>query len=301
MSRQFGRLERGLAVVVDAGNATAGPVAPSIFRALGCRVTELFCELDGHFPNHHPDPTVPENLEQLIRTVKHTGAEVGLAYDGDADRLGVVGPSGRIVWGDELMILFARDILASHPGAVIVSEVKCSQTLFDEVAARGGRPVMWKAGHALLKAKMRETGALLGGEMSGHLFFADRYFGYDDAIYASCRLLELLSRAELSQLLADLPSSVTTPEIRLPCPDELKFALAERVCRRLRGSHDITDIDGVRVRFAHGWGLVRASNTQPVLVLRFEATTQAKLDEYRTFVEGLVEEARRELRESDGK
>ena len=299
VSRQFGRLERELAVVVDAGNATAGPVAPSIFRALGCRVTELFCELDGHFPNHHPDPTVPENLEQLIRTVKHTGAEVGLAYDGDADRLGVVGPSGRIVWGDELMILFARDILASHPGAVIVSEVKCSQALFDEVAARGGRPVMWKAGHALLKAKMRETGALLGGEMSGHLFFADRYFGYDDAIYASCRLLELLSRAELSQLLADLPSSVTTPEIRLPCPDELKFALAERVCRRLRGSHDITDIDGVRVRFAHGWGLVRASNTQPVLVLRFEATTQAKLDEYRTFVEGLVEEARRELRESD--
>ena len=299
VSRQFGRLERELAVVVDAGNATAGPVAPSIFCALGCRVTELFCELDGHFPNHHPDPTVPENLEQLIRTVKHTGAEVGLAYDGDADRLGVVGPSGRIVWGDELMILFARDILASHPGAVIVSEVKCSQALFDEVAARGGRPVMWKAGHALLKAKMRETGALLGGEMSGHLFFADRYFGYDDAIYASCRLLELLSRAELSQLLADLPSSVTTPEIRLPCPDELKFALAERVCRCLRGSHDITDIDGVRVRFAHGWGLVRASNTQPVLVLRFEATTQAKLDEYRTFVEGLVEEARRELRESD--
>ena len=299
VSRQFGCLERGLAVVVDAGNATAGPVAPSIFRALGCRVTELFCELDGHFPNHHPDPTVPANLEQLLRTVKHTGAEVGLAYDGDADRLGVVAPSGRIVWGDELMILFARDILASHPGAVIVSEVKCSQTLFDEVAARGGRPVMWKAGHALLKAKMRETGALLGGEMSGHLFFADRYFGYDDAIYASCRLLELLSRAELSQLLADLPSSVTTPEIRLPCPDELKFALAERVCRRLRGSHDITDIDGVRVRFAHGWGLVRASNTQPVVVLRFEATTQAKLDEYRIFIEGLVEEARRELRESD--
>lgn len=295
VSRQFGRLEREVSVVADAGNATAGPVAPSILRALGCRVTELFCELDGRFPNHHPDPTVPENLEQLIRAVKETGAEVGLAYDGDADRLGVVGPTGRIVWGDELMILFSRDILASHPGAVIVSEVKCSQALFDEVADRGGRPIMWKAGHALLKAKMRETGALLGGEMSGHLFFADRYFGYDDAIYASCRMLELLSKSGLSQLLADLPSSVSTPEIRLACPDELKFALADRVCQRLRGSYDITDIDGVRVKFDHGWGLVRASNTQPVLVLRFEATTQDKLDEYRTFVEGVVEEARREL------
>ena len=295
LSRQFGRLEREVSVVVDAGNATAGPLVPPILRDLGCRVTELFCELDGHFPNHHPDPTVPENLAQLIGAVKEAGAEVGLAYDGDADRLGVVGPTGRIIWGDELLILFARDILASHPGAVIVSEVKCSQALFDEVAARGGRPVMWKAGHALLKAKMRQTGALLGGELSGHLFFADRYFGYDDAIYASCRLLELLSKSSLERLLAELPSRVNTPEIRLACPDELKFALAARVCQRLRASHTITDIDGVRVTFDHGWGLVRASNTQPVLVLRFEATTKAKLSEYRALVEGIVEEARHEL------
>ncbi len=299
VSRQFGRLEREISIVVDAGNATAGPVAPAIFRALGCRVTELFCELDGHFPNHHPDPTVPANLEQLIGAVKETGAEVGLAYDGDADRLGVVGPTGRVIWGDELMILFSRDILATHPGAVIVSEVKCSQALFDEVAARGGRPIMWKAGHALLRAKMHETGALLGGDLSGHLFFADRYLGYDDAIYASCRMLELLSKSDLRQLLAGLPSSVTTPEIRLTCPDELKFALAERVCQRLRGSYDITDIDGVRVKFDHGWGLVRASNTQPVLSLRFEATTWDKLNEYRAFIEGVVEEARQELAESE--
>lgn len=297
VSRQFGRLPREIAVVVDAGNSTAGPVAPPIFRALGCQVTELFCDLDGHFPNHHPDPTMPENLTHLIAQVKESGAEIGIAYDGDADRLGLVDRYGHIIWGDEMLVLFARDVLRQHPGAAIVSEVKCSQRLFDDIARKGGVPIMWKAGHSLLKAKMRETGALLGGEMSGHMFFADRYFGYDDAIYASCRVLEILAKTgrEISDLLADLPPSCTTPEIRVDCPDKLKFRIAEQVRDHFRGQYEIVDVDGVRVKFAEGWGLVRASNTQPVLVLRFEAQTPEKLAEYRALVEEVVEEVRRGL------
>jgi phosphomannomutase/phosphoglucomutase len=295
--KQFGRLERKINVVIDAGNSTAGPVAPRIFRELGCQVTELFCELDGRFPNHHPDPTVPENLQHLIAAVKQTGAEVGVAYDGDADRLGLVDRHGHIIWGDEMLVLFARDILQQSPGATVVSEVKCSQRLFDDIARHGGTPVMWKAGHSLLKAKMRETGALLGGEMSGHIFFADRYFGYDDAIYASCRVMEILAKnkKEVTELLADLPTSFTTPEIRVDCPDDIKFRLAEKVCERFRGKYDVVDIDGVRVKFPDGWGLVRASNTQPVLVLRFEATTQERLTEYQTVMESVVEEVKRSL------
>jgi len=272
-------------------------VAPPIFRSLGCQVTELFCDLDGRFPNHHPDPTIPENLTHLIAKVKETGAEVGIAYDGDADRLGLVDRHGHIIWGDEMLVLFARDILQRQPGAVIVSEVKCSQRLFDDIAQKGGTPIMWKAGHSLLKAKLRETGALLGGEMSGHMFFADRYFGYDDAIYASCRMLEILGKSgkELTDLLADLPPSCTTPEIRVDCPDELKFRIAEKVRDRFRGQYEIVDVDGVRVKFPEGWGLVRASNTQPVLVLRFEATTPEKLAEYRALMEGVVEEVKKSL------
>jgi phosphomannomutase/phosphoglucomutase len=297
VGRQFGRLPREVAVVVDAGNATAGPVAPPLLRALGCRTTELFCDLDGRFPNHHPDPTIPGNLAHLIARVKESGAELGVAYDGDADRLGVVDRHGRIIWGDEMLVLFARDVLRRHPGAAVVAEVKCSQRLFDDIAQKGGTPVMGKAGHSLLKAKMRETGALLGGEMSGHLFFADRYFGYDDAIYASCRLLEILAETgkEISDLLADLPPSYTTPEIRVDCPDERKFRIAEKVRDHFRGRYEIVDVDGVRVKFAQGWGLVRASNTQPVLVLRFEAQTAEKLAEYRALVEGVVEEVKRGL------
>jgi len=296
--KQFGRLERKINVVIDAGNSTAGPVAPRIFRELGCQVTELFCELDGSFPNHHPDPTVPENLQHLIAAVKQTGAEVGVAYDGDADRLGLVDRHGHIIWGDEMLVLFARDILQQSPGATVVSEVKCSQRLFDDIARHGGTPVMWKAGHSLLKAKMRETGALLGGEMSGHIFFADRYFGYDDAIYASCRVMEILAKKkkEVTELLADLPTSFTTPEIRVDCPDDIKFRLAEKVCEHFRGKYDVVDIDGVRVKFPDGWGLVRASNTQPVLVLRFEAITQERLTEYRTMMESVVEEVKQSLR-----
>jgi phosphomannomutase/phosphoglucomutase len=293
----FGRLPHPLTVVVDAGNGAAGPVAPRIVEAMGCEVRTLFCEPDGRFPNHHPDPTVEENVRDLIAAVRAGGADLGIAFDGDADRLGLVDHTGRILWGDEMLILFARDILGAHPGAVVVSEVKCSQRLFDDVAARGGTAIMWKAGHSLLKAKMRETGAALGGEMSGHLFFADRYFGYDDAIYAACRMLEVVARAgrPLAELLADLPPAVNTPEIRVDCPDELKFTVAERVRDRLRRDYEVIDVDGVRVKFPEGWGLVRASNTQPVLVLRFEARTAAQLAEYRGVVERALGEVRREV------
>jgi phosphomannomutase/phosphoglucomutase len=293
----FGRFSREISVVVDAGNATAGPVAPTILRKLGCRVTELFCTLDGRFPHHHPDPTVPENMEHLIAMVAESGAEVGIAFDGDADRLGLVDRHGRLIWGDEMLVLFARDILQRHPGATVVSEVKCSQRLFDDIRLKGGKPIMWKAGHSLLKAKMRETGALLGGEMSGHMFFADGYYGYDDAIYASCRMLDILGRAgkELPDLLADLPPAYATPEIRLDCPDELKFRIAEKVREHFQGRFETIDIDGVRIKFPEGWGLVRASNTQPVLVLRFEAQTQTQLAEYQRLVEDVIEQVKRGL------
>ena len=293
--RRVGRLGRPIRVVVDAGNGTAGPVAPAIYRRLGAEVSELFTTMDGHFPHHHPDPTVEENMAELVRAVAAEGAELGIAFDGDADRIGVVDARGRIVWGDELLVLYARDVLARNPGATIVSEVKCSQRLYDEIAARGGTGIMWKAGHSLLKAKMKETGALLGGEMSGHIFFRERYFGFDDAVYAGARLLDILGRSgkTVSELLADLPPAVTTPEIRIDCPDEVKFRIADIVRDHFRRtSSDVVDVDGVRVRFAHGWGLLRASNTQPALVMRFEAQTAAQLAEYRAAVEAAVRDAR---------
>ncbi len=291
-------MPRRLKVVVDAGNGAAGPVAPRIIEAMGCEMRTLFCEPDGRFPNHHPDPTVEENMQDLIRAVRERGADIGVAFDGDADRVGVVDHTGRILWGDELLILFARDILASRPGAVVVSEVKCSQRLYDDIEAHGGNAIMWKAGHSLLKAKMRETKAALGGEMSGHLFFADRYFGFDDAIYAACRMLEVLARAgrPLAELLADLPPAVNTPEIRVDCPDALKFTIAEKAKERFRkDGYDIIDVDGVRVKFPEGWGLIRASNTQPVLVMRFEASTPARLAEYRAVVERVLDDVKREV------
>ena len=296
--QRMGRLARPIEVVVDGGNGTAGPVAPAIYRRMGAQVHELFCDMDGRFPNHHPDPTVPENMRDLIAAVARTGAHLGIAFDGDADRIGVVDPQGRIIWGDELLVVFARDVLSRNPGAVVVSEVKGSQRLYDDIARHGGRGIMWKAGHSLLKAKMRETGALLGGEMSGHIFFKERYFGYDDAIYAGARLLDILARNEktLDQLLADLPRTESTPEIRIDCADALKFKVADRVRDHFRDQgYEIVDVDGVRVRFPHGWGLVRASNTQPILVLRFEAETATELAEYRRTVEQAVEAARASL------
>jgi len=291
-------------IVVDAGNGTAGLVAPDILRKLGCQVIELFCKPDGNFPNHHPDPTIPDNLKLLIEIVKKQGADLGIAYDGDADRIGVVDENGRIIWGDELMIIFARDILRQGPGIggqgsekpVFVGEVKCSQVMYDEIKRLGGNAIMWKTGHSLIKAKMKETGALLAGEMSGHMFFADRYFGYDDAIYASCRLIEILSKhksrdpdTRFSSLLSGLPKTYTTPEIRIDCPDDKKFGVIENLSKVIQSSDinikDIIKIDGLRIIFDNGWALIRASNTQPVLVLRFESTTEKDLKDIRSVVE----------------
>lgn len=290
------KLKRPLKVVVDAGSGVGGPVAPPIFRELGCTVSEIACTPDGSFPLHHPDPTVPENLQMLIEQVRQQNADVGIAYDGDADRLGAVDEKGNILWGDELLILFARDVLERNPGAIIISEVKCSQKLYDDIAQKGGTAIMWKAGHSLLKAKMKETQALLAGEMSGHMFFKERYFGYDDAIYASVRLLEIMANADrpLSALLSDLPLSVSTPELRVECPDDKKFVIAEKAKAYFRQHYDIIDVDGVRVRFPEGWGLIRASNTQPALVLRFEARSAQKLSEYRAIVEGKLKELERQ-------
>jgi len=286
------KLGRALKVVLDAGSGVGGPVAPPIFRQLGCQVWEIACVPDASFPFHHPDPTVPDNLAMLIDKVRKENADLGIAYDGDADRIGAVDEGGNILWGDELLILFSRDLLKRNPGATIISEVKCSQRLYDDIAKNGGKPIMWKAGHSLLKAKMKETQALLAGEMSGHMFFKERYFGYDDAIYASLRLLEIVAEAgrPLSTLLADLPKTVSTPEIRVDCPDDKKFIIAERATEYFRRHYSIIDVDGVRVQFPEGWGLIRASNTQPALVLRFEARSEAKLKEYRALIEDKLQE-----------
>ncbi len=268
-------------VVVDAGNGMGGLVAPEIYAAMGVDVEELFCEPDGRFPNHHPDPTIPENLRDLITKVREPSNDLGIAFDGDADRIGVVDHEGSIVWGDELMIIFSRDLLERHPGAKIIGEVKCSQVLFDDIEKHGGTPIMWKAGHSLIKGKMKEEGALLAGEMSGHLFFAERYFGYDDAVYAGARLLEILTKTgkSVNELLSGVPKMVSTPEIRLDCPDEKKFQIVAELSEDFKEGHQVIDVDGARVLFDGGWGLVRASNTQPVLVFRFEAQDQERLEE----------------------
>ena len=286
------KLQRPLKVVVDAGSGVGGPVGPPLFRQLGCTVWEIACVPDGRFPVHHPDPTVPENLQLLIEKVREEKADVGIAYDGDADRIGAVDEKGNILWGDELLVLFARDVLKRNPKAVVISEVKCSQRLYDDIAKHNGTAIMWKAGHSLLKAKMKETQALLAGEMSGHMFFKERYFGYDDAIYASLRLLEILASSDrpLSSLLDDLPKSVSTPELRVDCPDDKKFALAEKATNYFRQHYDVIDVDGVRIKFPEGWGLIRASNTQPALVLRFEASSAEKLNEYRAIIESKLKE-----------
>ena len=300
----------GLHVVLDCGNGAAALVAKQAVEQLGCRVTGLYCDLDGRFPNHHPDPTVVDNLRDLIRTVRTAKADVGIGYDGDADRIGAVDEQGNILWGDRLMVIFARDILAARPGSTIISEVKASQSLYDDIGKQGGRPIMWKTGHSLIKAKMKEEQALLAGEMSGHMFFADRYFGYDDAIYASCRLIEILAKTKrtLSSLVADLPQTTVTPEIRVACPDAIKFELVKRVQARLLERaktpamncadlviRDVITIDGIRAVFQDGWGLIRASNTQPALVLRFEATSPERLSAIRALIESELHQAQRAL------
>ena len=274
------KFERAVRVGMDSGNGVGGLVAPRIFRELGATVYDLYSNVDGRFPNHHPDPTVEKNLRDLKNLVADKGLEVGVGFDGDADRLGAITGDDKVLWGDQLMVLFARSILREHPGAAVIADVKCSENFFADVRKHGGNPIMWKTGHALIKNKLWAEQAVLAGEMSGHFFFADRYFGYDDGIYAACRLVEIVSRLDhtLSEELSDLPPTFSTPEIRVDCPDEVKFALVDKVKAEFKkqGAETI-DLDGVRVKFPDGWGLVRASNTQPTLVLRFEAQSPAAL------------------------
>src|SRR5574341_292322 len=294
---------RPLRVVVDSGNGVAGLVAPALLRAIGCDVIELYSEPDARFPHHHPDPTVLDNLRDLMAAVVEERADLGIAYDGDADRIGVVDERGEVLWGDRLLALLAGPVLADHPGAPVIAEAKCSQVLYDEIAKRGGKGVMWRTGHSVIKARMKELSAPLGGEMSGHLFFADRYYGYDDAMYASCRVIELLVREDrpMSELASRLPKTIVTPEIRVDCPDAQKFDVVGRLQAFFRDAMrrpaafplpilEVIDVDGVRVRTPHGWGLVRASNTQPVLVLRFEADTDEHLSAIRSAMESRVKE-----------
>jgi phosphomannomutase/phosphoglucomutase len=298
-----------LKVVLDSGNGTAGLAAPEILRAMGCEVIELFSEPDGSFPNHHPDPTVPKNLSVLIETVGSTRSDLGIAFDGDSDRIGVVDEQGNILWGDQLMVVFSRDILRNLPGATFVSEVKCSQIMYDDIRSHGGTAIMWKTGHSLIKAKMKEVHAAMAGEMSGHLFFADRYFGYDDAIYAACRIVEILQKLKssqgksvaLSSLLADLPINYSTPEIRFDCPDDIKFKVVEKVKAIFAQPADLPlqpleliAVDGLRAVFDHGWGLIRASNTQPVLVMRFEADSTFSLNKIQAMMQDIVHRAIKE-------
>lgn len=306
--KALAELEYKPKVVIDAGNGTAGIVAPEIFRRLGCEVVELFCEPDGTFPNHHPDPTVEGNLEHLKRAVKEHKANVGFAFDGDSDRIGIIDDLGQVLWGDEIMIILARDVLKRNPGATIIGEVKCSTRMYDEIKKAGGNAVMWKTGHSLIKARMKELKAILAGEMSGHIFFAEDYFGYDDAVHAALEVARILGEQmpekKLSDFLADVPEVCVTPEIRIECDEDIKFKLVEKVVDLITehstsGQNppvkELNKIDGIRVEFDHGWGLVRASNTQSILVSRFEATDEQNLKRYQNFVEEKIARARREL------
>ena len=283
---------RKLKAVVDGGNGMGGVTAVPVYEQLGIELVKLFVEPDSNFPNHHPDPTVTENLQDTIDAVRESGADLGIAFDGDGDRIGIVDGTGRIIWGDELMVLLSRSILADKPGSAIIAEVKCSQTLFDDIERHGGRPLMWKAGHSLIKAKMKEIGAALAGEMSGHIFFADRFYGFDDATYAGARVLEILSKTDkkLSELLADLPETFSTPELRVACPDDVKFEVVAKIAEHFTKTNEVVTIDGARILFDHGWGLVRASNTQAILVLRFEADSAEDLSAIRDEVESKVAE-----------
>lgn len=283
---------RKIKAVIDGGNGMGGVTAVPVYEKLGIEMVKLFTEPDSDFPNHHPDPTVTENLLDTINAVRENSTDIGIAFDGDGDRIGVVDENGRIIWGDELMVLLSRSVLAEKPGSTIIAEVKCSQNLFDDIEKHGGTPIMWKAGHSIIKAKMKETGAALAGEMSGHIFFADRFYGFDDATYAGARVLEILSRTDkkLSELLADLPETFSTPELRTDCSDETKFTVVEKVVAHFARTNEVVTIDGARILFEHGWGLVRPSNTQAILVLRFEADSAEHLADIHKIVESKVSE-----------
>jgi phosphomannomutase/phosphoglucomutase len=287
--KRVGTLSRSIKAVYDCGNGVGALVAPALFDRLGVKGRGLFCESDGTFPNHHPDPTVPENLEDLIKAVRQDKAEIGIAFDGDADRIGMVDDSGRIVWGDRILILYAQDVLArTGKGQPIIFDVKCSQALPDAITRAGGRPIMWKTGHSLIKDKMKELNAPVAGEMSGHMFFAEGFYGHDDALYGAARLLRIVadSGRTVRELLADVPDFVSTPEIRIEVPEDEKFEIVSRAVKHFKSLHDVIDVDGVRVLFGDGWGLIRASNTQPVLVARYEALTPQRLSEIRGEMEG---------------
>jgi phosphomannomutase/phosphoglucomutase len=289
VGQRIGRISKDIKCVVDCGNGAGALVAKALFDRLGVAPTILFGESDGTFPNHHPDPTVPENLEDLIHSVKETGAELGIAFDGDADRIGLVDEDGTIIWGDQILIIYARDVLArTGKGQAIIFDVKCSQALPEEVERAGGKPLMWKTGHSLIEEKMHETHAPIAGEMSGHMFFAEGWYGFDDAMYGAARLLRIVadSGKSVKQMMADVPKFVSTPEIRVDCPDDVKFGVVEKATKHFSATHKVIDVDGVRVLFGDGWGLIRASNTQPVLVMRFEARTQQDLDAIRSEMEG---------------
>ena len=277
-------------VVCDSGNGAAGITAKKFFEMLGCDCVSLYDEPDGHFPNHHPDPQKRENLKALIERVKSEGADVGFAYDGDADRIGVVDDKGNVIFGDRLMTLYWKEILGTHKGAAVLVEPKCSMVLPELAEKFGGRPIFWKSGHSLIKAKMRELGALFAGEYSGHMFFADEFFGHDDAFYASGRLLRIMSerRESLSRLMMSIPVYPSTEEIRIPCPDDEKFQITERIAQKVREKYECSDIDGVRINYPDGWGLIRASNTQPVMVVRCEGKTQEALERIMSDVKARV-------------
>lgn len=284
----FGK--RKLKAVIDGGNGMGGVTAVPIYEKLGIEMVKLFTEPDSQFPNHHPDPTVTENLQDCIKAVKETNADLGIAFDGDGDRIGLIDENGRIIWGDELMVLLSREILKVKPNATIIAEVKCSQNLYNDIEKHGGNAIMWKAGHSIIKAKMKETNAALAGEMSGHIFFADRFYGFDDATYAGARVLEILSKTDkkLSELLSDLPETFSTPELRVECTEEQKFEIVQKIADEFSRTNEVITIDGARIIFENGWGLVRASNTQAILVLRFEADSEENLRKIRQTVESRV-------------
>jgi len=291
-------LTRPIKVVLDAGNGAGGPIAPAILKGIGADVKELYCRQDGSFPNHHPDPTVVEYMQDLIKSVKNTEYELGIGLDGDADRIGIIDEKGQMIFGDQILNIFARDFLEQYPGHKVIADVKTSQNFYDDIKNKGGLPVMYKTGHSMIKQKMIADNILFGGEMSGHIFFKDRYFGYDDAIYATCRFLEILSKTnkKVSELLIDQPKLYNTPEIRVDCSDKQKFELVERVTKSFeKQGYDIVKVDGVRINLEGGWGLVRASNTQPVLVMRFEAKTKEILEKIRQLIEKRVNQIKKTL------
>ena len=290
-------IKHPIKIGIDSGNGTGGITALPVLKDLGCEVYDIYCDMDGRFPNHEADPTQKKNMLDLIELVKEKNLDLGVGYDGDADRIGVVDKNGELIYGDQLMVVYAREILERDPGATFISEVKCSMVMYDDIKKHGGNAIMWKTGHSLIKKKMKEENAALAGEMSGHMFFKDRYLGFDDALYATCRLLEIMADTGkgVDELIQDLPKTFTTPELRVECPDEIKFKAVDKIVAHFKAKQDIIDIDGLRALYDDGWGLVRASNTQPALVLRFEALSEKRLHEIQNEIESVLKEIIKEL------